>query len=183
MTIIHQPTFFYIEILLELEPIERYGELFSPLPIEKVVALFDKDHRVGRPVTVNYEATFKAFVVRYIEGIPTIKALIKRLKEDLVFKLSLGFLYSERIPSEATFSRFAHELTTNPSIMDELNQRLLTQIDEVNGLFSEQIALDATHVTAHDKARQTDNDKLLSVEEQLKVRNADLSHLVPTEPT
>ncbi|EUJ31967.1 transposase, partial [Listeria cornellensis] len=183
MAIIHQPTLFDIEILLSLEPIERYNEIFSPLPLVKVVRLFDKATRKGRPISLNYEATFKALVIRYVEGIPTIKALVKRLNEDLVFKLNLGFLCSERVPSEASFSRFTQVLSQHADVLQTINHVLLEQIDAMNGLFSEQLAIDATHFSAHDKAHKTDNPKLPSVAEQLMMPSEDLMQVIPSNPT
>ena len=43
--------------------------------------------------------------VRYIERIPTIKDLVKRLHHDIAFKMNCGFLVSDEVPSEASYSR------------------------------------------------------------------------------
>ncbi|AQY52285.1 hypothetical protein UE46_15515 [Listeria weihenstephanensis] len=183
MAIIHQPTLFDMETLLTLEPMKRYSEIFSPLPLVKIVRLFDKPTRMGRPLSLNYEATFKALVIRYVEGIPTIKALVKRLNEDLMFKMNLRFLYSEHVPSEASFSRFTHVLSQHVDVLQTVNHVLLEQIDAINGLFSEQLAIDATHFSAHDKAHKTDNPKLPSVAEQLTMSSEDLMRTIPNNPT
>jgi transposase len=42
-----------------------------------------------------------ALIIRIVERIPTINALIRRLKNDFVFKMDCGFLVSDPIPSEA----------------------------------------------------------------------------------
>ncbi|MHC5227822.1 transposase [Enterococcus sp. LJL99] len=105
MSIIQQPTLFDIDFLAQLDCPNRYAELFSPIDFYPILTLFQKENPVGPPIEINYKACVCALVARFIEGIPSIKALVKRLKEDLQFKLSLGFLYSDRVPSQATFSR------------------------------------------------------------------------------
>ncbi|THB60323.1 transposase, partial [Vagococcus silagei] len=111
MSIIQQPTLFDIQILQELEIEVKYQEFFSPLELTPLIALFQKENTVGAPVTINYEAALRAVLVSFLEGIPTIKALVMRIKQDVRFKLSLGFLFGDRDPSEATFSRILHVLS------------------------------------------------------------------------
>lgn len=63
MTIIQQPTLFDIHILEKLEIEEKYQEIFSPLELSPLVALFQKETKVGPPITVNYEASIRALLV------------------------------------------------------------------------------------------------------------------------
>uniref|UniRef100_UPI003DA59B85 transposase n=1 Tax=Tetragenococcus halophilus TaxID=51669 RepID=UPI003DA59B85 len=105
MSIIQQPTLFDIDYLEKLDIQEKYKEIFSPIDWTKVLDLFQKDSNIGPSITVNYEALLRSLMVRIDQKIPTQKALIQRLKSDLRLKLSVGFLYSEPIPSEATYSR------------------------------------------------------------------------------
>ena len=91
------------------------GDFF---PIPKVLALFEKESRVGPPVKLNYQALLRSLIVRIHENIPTQKALIARLKSDLRLKLSVGFLYSDPIPSEATYSRVMSILADNLSVLE-----------------------------------------------------------------
>ncbi len=51
-----------------------------------------------------------SIVVRYVERIPTIKDLIKRLRDDIAFKWNCGFLVSDSVPSEASYSRLVTKL-------------------------------------------------------------------------
>lgn len=43
---------------------------------------------------------------RVLERIPTIKDLVRRLKQDPHFRWECGFIFSDRTPSEASYSRF-----------------------------------------------------------------------------
>lgn len=157
MSIIQQPTLFDSQILEELAIEEKYNEIFSPLELSSLVGLFQKEARVGAPITVNYEASLRALMVSFLEGIPTIKALVIRIKQDLRFKLSLGFLYSERATSEATFSRILHTLSEHRSALIHQNNGLLQVINREFGVFSEPVAIDATAVKGHTDAKKTED--------------------------
>lgn len=50
MSIIQQPTLFDIDFLEKLDVQEKYQEILSPLEWGKVLALFEKESRVGPPV-------------------------------------------------------------------------------------------------------------------------------------
>ena len=45
-----------------------------------------------------------ALIAMQVEQIPTIKALVHRLKSDPVFKHALGFEFVSKTPSAATFT-------------------------------------------------------------------------------
>lgn len=63
------------------------------------------------PVQLNYAAMSYSLVARRkLERIPTIQHLIKRLKHDYMFRLDCGFLLSDTIPSEASYSRMLTKL-------------------------------------------------------------------------
>src|SRR5699024_7417552 len=100
---------------------EKYQEIFSPVQMHKLVNLFSKKTTVGHPVDINYAAVIRSIMARFYEEIDTQKALVSRLNSDLRFKLSLGFLYSEPVPSEATYSRFMKTLSQNFELLEEIN--------------------------------------------------------------
>lgn len=183
MFIIQQPTFIDIEILEKLDIIERHAEIFSPIDFYPVLALFQKDNRLGAPISLNYEAAVRALITRYIEEIPSVKALVRRLNEDLTFKLSLGFLYSERVPSEATFSRIMKTLSENMVVLTQLNDRLLTEINHEFGIYSEEMAIDATAVVAHSKPKKTTNFKLTPTKLQKEMPLNELLDELPIYPS
>lgn len=183
MSIIQQPTLFDIDFLENLEIQEKYAQIFSPLVWDKLLALFDKETSVGPPVTVNYEAVLRSIVARFYEKIPTQKDLILRLKNDLRFKLSLGFLYSEAIPSETTYSRVMKTLSQHLDLLETMNQALLRCVNEEFGIFNENVAIDVTSVEARTKAHQTDNPKLPSTKEQRAMTTEAILAQVPSYPS
>ena len=183
MTIVQQPTFIDLEILMQLDIKERHAEIFSPIDFDPILALFQKENKVGAPLSLNYEAAFRSIVSRFLEGIPSTKALVQRLNEDISFKLSLGFLYSERVPSEATFCRIMKVLSQNRSVLKELNKTLLYKINQEFGIFTEDIAIDATAVEAHTKPKKTENVKLSSTSKQCDMATAEVMEELPIYPS
>lgn len=183
MTIIQQPTLFDIDYLEQLTIQERHQEIFSPLDFSKILVLFQKEKRVGAPIKVNYEACLRAIVTRYLERIPTTKALVRRLKDDLKFKMSLGFLYSEAIPSEATFSRIYKVLAQHRSVLEELNSDLLNLINSEFSIFDEGISIDATAIDAHSKPIKTDKVTVSATLKQQKMSTEKLFNELTSHPS
>lgn len=135
MTVIHQPPLYDIDFLEKLDIQERYLEIFSPLEWDKLLSLFDKETRVGPPVKTNYQAVLRSLLARFYEKIPTQTDLLKRLKSDVRFKLSVGFLYSQAIPSASTYSRVMAVLSENLDLLETINQDLLQLVHEEFEIF------------------------------------------------
>ena len=104
MTIIRQISLFGIQELYDMEPTQKYEAIISAIDLDKIYHAVTKKSRLGAPEELNYAAMIISTFVRYVERIPTIKDLIKRLRDDLSFKLNCGFLVSDAIPSEASYS-------------------------------------------------------------------------------
>lgn len=179
MSIIQQPTLFDIDYLEKLAIQEKYLEIFSPLDWTKILTLFEKDSRVGPSIQVNYEAVLRSLMARIDEKIPTQKALIQRLKSDLRLKLSVGFLYSQAIPSEATYSRVMATLANHLPLLEKMNQDLLHLIHEELAIFNENVAIDVTSIEARTKPVKTENPKLPSTEEQRTMTTEEILATIP----
>ena len=182
MAIIQQPTLFDLEILEQLDIEQKYLELFSPLDFSPLLRFFQKEKAAGAPITVNYEAAIRALVVSYLEAIPDVKTLVDRIKSDLRFKLSLGFLYSDRAPSEATFSRILHTLAEHRQTLVEMNHVLLKKIDQEFGVFCEDVAIDATAVDSHSKPRSIEKPIISSVDTQRSMTTERIAQELPIVP-
>ncbi|MDI4707123.1 transposase, partial [Pseudoalteromonas shioyasakiensis] len=89
--------------------------------------------------------------VRYVERIPTIKDLIKRLHDDVAFKLNCGFLVSDSVPSEASYSRLVTKLEACNVLEIERDKVVLQAIAE-GFIMDDTAAIDATHFEARDQA-------------------------------
>jgi transposase len=88
MTIIRQGSLFDLQELYNLEP-PIVLKLFFLLSTssQPIFALVTKKSRFGRPVELNYAAMIYSLVARLTEQIPFIKDLVKRLKNDMIFRL------------------------------------------------------------------------------------------------
>jgi len=74
-----------------MEPTHRYEAIISAIDLDKIYYEVNKKSRLGAPVELNYAAMIITFFIRYVECIPTIKDLLKRLNDDFDFKLNCGF--------------------------------------------------------------------------------------------
>ncbi|SDH76727.1 Transposase domain [Aneurinibacillus thermoaerophilus] len=104
---------------------------------------------------------------RILEGIPTIKLLVRRLKTDVLFRLDCGFSFSDRVPSEASFSRLIRRIKSS-NVLDEINHALVLQAVEEGFIDGNHIAIDATHVEARDQAPQKEEVEQQPVKEPKK---------------
>ena len=98
MTIIRQGSLFGLQELYDLEPTHRFEAIFSAIDIQPIFAVITKKSRFGRPVELSYAAMIYSLVARLTERIPFIKDLVKRLKNDMIFRLNRGFLVSDTVP-------------------------------------------------------------------------------------
>jgi len=151
MTIIRQPSLFGIQELYDMEPTQKYESIISAIDLDKIYHEVTKKSRLGAPEELNYAAMIISFVVRYVERIPTIKDLIKRLHDDIVFKLNCGFLLSDSVPSEASYSRLVTKLM-ECDVLDRIKETVVLQAIEEGFITDDTVATDATHFEARDQA-------------------------------
>lgn len=151
MTIIRQGSLFDLQDLYNLEPTHRFETVFSAIEIYPILAVVSKKALYGAPVQLNYAAMIYSLVARVLERIPTIKDLIKRLKHDYMFRLDCGFLLSDAIPSEASYSRMLTKIAESP-VLERVQETLILQAMTEGFITDDTIAIDATHIEARDQA-------------------------------
>src|SRR5690625_6721192 len=122
MTIIRQQSLFGIQELYEMEPTQRYESIISAIDLDTIYYEVNKKSWLGAPTELNYPAMIISVFIRYVERIPTIKDLIKRLNDDIAFKLNCGFLVSDNIPSEASYSRLLTKLSES-NILEKVDRK------------------------------------------------------------
>ncbi|MBB4823673.1 transposase, partial [Sporosarcina luteola] len=151
MTIIRQQSLFSIEELYEMEPTQKYEEIMDAIDLDILFYEINKKSHLGAPIELNYGAMIVSIFARYIERISTVKDLIKRLNNDLSFKLDCGFKVSENVPSEASYSRLLSKLSETDSLEKVQEMIVLDAITE-GFIQDDTVAIDATHFEARDKA-------------------------------
>lgn len=156
MTIIRQPSLFGIQELYDMAPTQKYDAIISVINLGKIYQTVKKKSRLGAPEELNYAAMIISVFVRYIERIPMIKDLIKRLKNDIAFKLNCGFLVSDTVPSEASYSRLITRLEKS-NILEKEWENVVLQAIEEGFITDDTVAIDATHFEARDQAPQKED--------------------------
>lgn len=151
MAIIRQMSLFSIQELYDMQPTQKYDAIIAAIDLDKIHHEVTKKSRLGAPQELNYAAMIISTFVRYVERIPTIKDLIKRLDDDIAFKLNCGFLVSDSTPSEASYSRLITKLE-ECNILEVERENVVLQAIEEGFITDDTVAIDATHFEARDQA-------------------------------
>ncbi|KGR89431.1 transposase [Ureibacillus massiliensis 4400831 = CIP 108448 = CCUG 49529] len=155
MTIVKQISLFDIQELMEMESSHRFDAIFSTFDVQPIFHLFSKTTLRGAPRELNYGAMIQSILVRFVERIPTMKDLIKRLVSDPLFRFDCGFLVSDVVPSEASYSRMI-DVISNSEVLSQMQDVLIQTAFTEGFLCDEHIAIDATHFEARDSAKPTE---------------------------
>lgn len=110
-----------------------------------------KKSRFGRPVELNYAAMIYSLIARLTERIPSIKDLVKRLKNDMIFRLDCGFLGSDTVPLEAAYSRMV-TIISESNVLEKVQEIILSQAITEGFISDVTVAIDSTHFEAKDQA-------------------------------
>ena len=151
MPIIRQESLFDMQVLFDLEPTQRFNSILSGIDIHPILDVVMKKSRFGPKQSLNYSAMIYSLILRITERIPFIKDLVNRLDTDLRFKVDCGFLVSDEIPSEASYSRMI-TLISESNVLEVVQERLIHQAISEGFVSDETIAIDATHVESRDRA-------------------------------
>ena len=109
-----------------MEPTQKYDAIISAINMVAIYYEVSKKSRFGAHTELNYAAMIISVFIRYVERIPTIKDLIKRLNDDIAFKLNCGFLVSDNVPSEASYSGLLTKLSES-NLLEKVQEQLIVQ--------------------------------------------------------
>lgn len=133
-----------------MQPETRLEQVFSTLDLEPVISRLPRKHK--GPCGYSAECKLRALIAAKIEQIPTTAALVRRLKNDPVFRYICGFGVIANVPSEATMSRFLRELTET-GILKELFNSLVSKAERMGIIDGTSIAIDSTKIEAYEKTK------------------------------
>lgn len=157
---IRQEELFSFEEMMKMAPSSKADFVLEHLPIGKILHAISSYNRRGRPESLNTRAMIYSLVIGKMEHIRFTKDLVSRLKESLEFRTRCRFTGSDRVPSEAAYSR----LTTKLSQCDIFRT---TQEDLVNQAITEGflegnvLAIDSSHIESFDRNPHLDAGKSL----------------------
>jgi len=142
-----------------MESSHRFDAIFATFDVQPIFQLFLKRTLRGAPRELNYGAMIQSLIIRIVERIPTIKDLIKRLVNDPLFRLDCGFLVSDVVPSEASYSRMI-DVISQSDVLDVMQDTLIQIAFREGFLDDEHLAIDATHFESRDAAKPTEKKEL-----------------------
>lgn len=87
--------------------------IFSAVDITQALRAVFKKSPYGAPVEANYQEMIYSLIARIVERIPTIKDLLKRLREDILFRLDCGFFLAT---SAASYLRLIEKLIQSDAL-------------------------------------------------------------------
>lgn len=124
MSVVKQISLFDIQELFGMESSHRFDAIFATFDVQPVFQLFSKKTLRGAPRECNYGAMIQSMMVRIVECILTIKGLVKRLVNNPLFRLDSGYLFSDSVPSEASYSCMIVE-NSQSNVMDSKHDQLV----------------------------------------------------------
>ncbi|CEO90576.1 transposase (fragment) [Syntrophaceticus schinkii] len=127
---IRQQCLISFEDALKMQPETRLEKIFSTLDLKPIISRLPRKHNGPRGYNAKYK--LRALIAAKIEQIPTMAALVRRLKNDPVFRYICGFGVIASVPSEATMSRFLRELTET-GILKELFNSFVNKAEQMGG--------------------------------------------------
>lgn len=146
---IRQAELFSFEDLLQMRPEDKYSQIFEHLNLVPVMHALGKKSRRGRPEELNIPAMVYSLLIAKMEGIEFVSALVRRLKSSEEFRVQCRFTGSNRIPSEASYSRLIHALQQN-GLLEKLQDGLVLSAMEEGFVTGTHIAVDSSIVEAWD---------------------------------
>src|SRR5699024_5251477 len=113
--------------------------------------------------------------IRYVECIPTIKDLVKRLKNDIAFKMDCGFLVSDNVPSEASYSRLVDKLMAS-NVLERRREQTVERGSTEGSRTDHTVAIEATNVQAPAQPRRKPNKEKAALKSHRRKATAERGH-------
>ena len=89
---------------------------------------------------------WRAYLASFILNLPSTNALIRRLQDDLEFRLLCGF---STLPQRRTFNRFILRLSNHLDLLDDCLASMTDELAEDLPGFGDNVAVDSTVVRTH----------------------------------
>src|SRR5690625_3965909 len=134
-----------------MEPTQKYDDIISSIDMDPIYHEISKKTHHDASTELDYDVKIISVFIHYVERIPTIKDLVKRLRDDIAFKINCGFLVSDEIPSESSYSRLLTKLSES-NVLVKAQETLILQAIQEGYIVDETISIDATHFEARDQA-------------------------------
>ncbi len=146
---IRQQTLFSFEEILKFQKETQLELIFAQLDLSEIANKLGKSSYSRGPKGYCVMDLLYAKIAMQIERIPTVKDLVKKLKENPILRYNCGFEVLGNVPSESTFSRFMDKLSESDELSAlfrkiVLQAKALGVIDGCNG------SLDSTKLSSYE---------------------------------
>ncbi|WP_420872005.1 transposase [Cohnella rhizosphaerae] len=141
-----------------MSPASKDDLILEEVPIAKILYAISSFKRRGRPESLNTRAMIFSLILCKIEHIRFIKDLVNRLKSSAEFRLRCHFTGSDRVPSQAAYSRLFTKLQQSGILHEVIDITVDAAITE-GFLKGESMAVDSSHVEAFDRNPKIDASK------------------------
>lgn len=158
---IQQGELFSFEQVMEMSITPKADIVLEHLPMGKIIQAIHQPMKRRRPESLNMRAMIYSLILGKMEHIAFTKDLISRLKGSLEFRTRCRFTGSDRIPSEASYSRLITKLT-DCGVFRMIQEDLVKQAMEEGFLEGNILAIDSTHIDAFDRNPSLDAKKSTS---------------------
>uniref|UniRef100_UPI00405656B0 transposase n=1 Tax=Agathobacter sp. TaxID=2021311 RepID=UPI00405656B0 len=146
-----QQSLITLDQFYEWKPLSKLEALLSFLDFTLLEQFFQYNPHKRGPKGYSWKCLLTALIAMQVEQMVTIKALVKRMKSDPVFKRSLGFDYLDPTPSEATLSRFINFMA-GTDILEKTFHRMICKARKLGLIDGTNVAIDSSKLTAYEHA-------------------------------
>lgn len=134
-----------------MQPLTKLQAVLTFVDYSIMLETLKIDSSKRGPKGFSYTSLFNALLAMQIDQIPTIKALVKRLQTDPVFRVSCGFDAIGKTPSASTFSRFIEKLS-NTNVLEKTFQRMVRKAKALGIIDGTHVSIDASKIDAFERA-------------------------------
>lgn len=149
--IYRQNTLLTLDQVIEWQPLTKLQAILTFVDFSVMNETFKTYSSKRGPKGFTNESLLTSLIAMQIDKIPTVKALVRRLKTDPVLRVTCGFEAIGRTPSAATFSRFITKLSTT-NILEKTFQRMVLRAKALGLINGSHVSIDATKIDAFEHA-------------------------------
>ena len=157
---IRQQTLFSFEEILKFQKETQLELIFSKLDLSKIANKLGKSSYSRGPKGYCVMDLLYAKIAMQIERIPTVKDLVKKLRENPVLRYNCGFEVLGNVPSESTFSRFMDKLSESDELAT-LFREVVIQAKNLDIIDGRNTSLDSSKLSSYEasvpKSKITDD--------------------------
>jgi|CZCB01.1.fsa_nt_gi transposase len=146
-----QTTLFTLDQILEIQPLTKLQAVLTFVDYSIMLEAFKIDASKRGPKGFSYSSLLNALLAMQIEQLPTVKALVKRLKTDPVLRVTCGFDAVGKTPSAATFSRFIEKLSKT-NVLEKTFHRMVRRAKTLGLIDGTHVSIDASKIDAFEHA-------------------------------